>query len=67
MTETSNAEIISIPEWARRVGCSADSAYKAARAGEIPGCFGIGRLLRVNWTAFVATTYRSAASEDSAA
>jgi hypothetical protein len=29
------------------------SAYKAARLGQIPGCFAIGRLYRVNWTVFV--------------
>lgn len=46
-------EYISIPEWARRMGICADSAYKAARLGQIPGCFAIGRLYRVNWTAFV--------------
>ncbi len=47
------AEFISIPEWSRRIGISADSAYKAARLGQIPGCFAIGRLYRVNWPAFV--------------
>ena len=41
------------PEWSRRVGVSKDSAYKAARLGQIPGCFAIGRLYRVNWLAFV--------------
>lgn len=46
-------EFISIPEWARRLGVSADSAYKAARLGQIPGCFAIGRLYRVNWPVFV--------------
>ena len=44
----SEAEFISIPEWARRLGISAESAYKAARLGQIPGCFNIGRLYRVN-------------------
>lgn len=48
-----SAEFISIPEWARRMGISNDSAYKAARTGQIPGCFAIGRLYRVNWSAFV--------------
>lgn len=47
------AEFISIPEWGRRLGISKDSAYKAARLGQIPGCFAIGRLYRVNWSAFV--------------
>jgi hypothetical protein len=46
-------EFISIPEWARRMGISADSAYRAARLGQIPGCFAIGRLYRINWTVFV--------------
>ena len=48
-----SAEFISIPEWAQRMGISNDSAYKAARTGQIPGCFAIGRLYRVNWSAFV--------------
>ena len=48
-----SAEFIGIPEWARRVGVSKDSAYKAARLAQIPGCFAIGRLYRVNWPAFV--------------
>ena len=46
-------EFISIPEWGRRLGISKDSAYKAARLGQIPGCFAVGRLYRVNWSAFV--------------
>ena len=46
-------EFISVPEWARRVGISKDSAYKAARLGQIPGCFVIGRLYRVNWPVFL--------------
>ena len=49
----SSPEYISVPEWARRLGISKDSAYKAARLGQIPGCFAIGRLYRVNWSAFV--------------
>lgn len=36
------------------MGYSAESAYKAARLGQIPGCFVIGRLYRVNWPVFVA-------------
>ena len=51
---TLEAEFISIPEWARRVGISDESGYKAARLGQIPGCFLIGRLYRVNWPVFVA-------------
>ena len=49
-----DSEFISIPEWARRVGISDESGYKAARSGQIPGCFLIGRLHRVNWPVFVA-------------
>jgi predicted DNA-binding transcriptional regulator AlpA len=49
-------EFISVPEWARRVGCSKDSAYKAAMRAEIPGAFKIGRLVRINWPAFVHST-----------
>ena len=51
--EVGTSEFISIPEWARRLEISKDSAYKAARLGQIPGCFAIGRLYRVNWGAFV--------------
>jgi hypothetical protein len=50
---STSPEFIGIPEWSRRVGVSKDSAYKAARLGQIPGCFAIGRLYRVNWLAFV--------------
>jgi hypothetical protein len=53
---TEEPEFISIPEWGRRLGISAESAYKAARLGQIPGCFNIGRLYRVNWSVFVAAT-----------
>jgi predicted DNA-binding transcriptional regulator AlpA len=53
---TANTEFISIPEWCRRVGCSLDSGYRAARRDEIPGLFCIGRLKRVNWMAFLAAT-----------
>lgn len=45
-------EFISVPEFGKRLGISKDSAYKAARSGEIPGCFPVGRLYRINWTAF---------------
>ncbi len=45
---TKEVEFISIPEWCQRVGCSLDSGYRAARRGEIPGLFRIGRLKRVN-------------------
>lgn len=49
-------EFITIPEWSRRVGCAPDSGYRAARRNEIPGLFRIGRLMRVNWLAFVEAT-----------
>ncbi len=50
-------EFISVPEWCRRVGCSLDAGYRAARRGEIAGLFRIGRLMRINWQAFVAATF----------
>jgi predicted DNA-binding transcriptional regulator AlpA len=49
-------EFIGIPEWCRRVGCSRESGYRAARREEIPGLFRIGRLKRVNWSVFVEAT-----------
>jgi hypothetical protein len=55
-TPAPTVEIGSIPEWSERVGCSADAAYRAARCGQIPGLFRIGRLMRINRTAFVAAT-----------
>ena len=51
--EQQTAEFISVPEWCRRVGCSRESGYRAARRDEIPGLFRIGRLKRVNWSVFV--------------
>jgi len=55
--ETAKAsEFIGIPEWCRRVGCSRESGYRAARRHEIPGLFRIGRLKRVNWSVFVDAT-----------
>ena len=53
-------EFIGIPEWCRRVGCSLDTGYRAARRHDIPGLFRIGRLMRVNWPAFVAATSSAA-------
>ena len=35
------------------IGLSKDSADKAARLGQFPGGFSVGRLYRVNWSAFV--------------
>jgi hypothetical protein len=54
---TDQPEFIGIPEWCRRVGCSLDSGYRAARRDQITGLFRIGRLMRVNWDAFVGATY----------
>ncbi len=56
------AEFIGIPEWCRRVGCSRESGYRAARRDEIPGLFRIGRLKRVNWLAFVSAAGQSKVS-----
>jgi hypothetical protein len=56
--DSDEPEFISIPEWARRLGISAESGYKAARLGQIPGSFNIGRLYRVNWPAFVRASSR---------
>jgi len=44
MTDTT--EFITISEWCRRVGCSLDSGYRAARRGEMPGLFRVGVKLR---------------------
>lgn len=54
--QNTEIEFISIPTWCKRVGCSLDSGYRAARRDEIPGLFRIGRLVRINWTAFVTAT-----------
>ena len=51
MTDCPN--FISITELAERVGVSKDSGYRAARRREIPGLFTIGKLLRINWQAFL--------------
>jgi len=59
-------EFIGIPEWCKRVGCSLDSGYRAARRNEIAGMFRIGRLVRVNWSAFVAATTEGTTLEPSA-
>jgi hypothetical protein len=39
------------------VGCSLDAGYRAARREEIAGLFRIGKLMRINWQAFVDATY----------
>ena len=57
-SESKDTEFISVPEWCRRVGCAPDSGYRAARRNEIPGLFRIGRLMRINWPAFLAATAR---------
>ncbi|MHB1534750.1 MAG: hypothetical protein ACYC1D_09110 [Acidimicrobiales bacterium] len=61
----SQVEFISVPEWCRRVGCSLDAGYRAARRNEIAGLFRIGRLMRVNWQAFVAATFVASRIPDS--
>ena len=54
-------EFISVPEWCKRVGCSLDAGYRAARREEIAGLFRIGRLMRINWDAFVDATFAAGA------
>jgi hypothetical protein len=54
---TAAPEFISVPEWCKRVGCSLDAGYGAARRDEIAGLFRIGKLMRINWQAFVAATF----------
>jgi len=49
-------EFITIPEWGRRIGISRASAYRAAAAGEIPGSFSVGKLVRVNWPKWLDAT-----------
>jgi predicted DNA-binding transcriptional regulator AlpA len=51
-----DVEFISVPEWCRRMGCSLDSGYRAVRRDQVPGLFRIGRLIRINWPAFVEAT-----------
>ncbi len=57
-------EFISVPDWCRRVGSSLDAGYRAARRAEIVGLFRIGRLMRINWPAFVTSTALSVADGD---
>jgi hypothetical protein len=57
VTTRDGVEFISVPEWCRRVGCSMDAGYRAARRNEIAGLFRIGKLMRVNWQAFVMATF----------
>lgn len=52
----SDLEFIGVPEWAERVGVSRASAYRAAAAGEIPGAFRVGKLVRVNWQKWLEAT-----------
>jgi hypothetical protein len=52
-------EFISVSEWCKRVGCSLDAGYRAARRDQIAGLFRIGKLMRINWQAFVAATFTS--------
>jgi hypothetical protein len=55
---TPAVQFISVPEWCKRVGCSLDAGYRAARRDEIAGLFRIGKLMRINWQAFAAATFQ---------
>jgi hypothetical protein len=59
-------EFIGIPKWCRRVGCSRESGYRAARRDEIPGLFRIGRLKCINWAVFVNAAAQPSATEQKA-
>lgn len=54
------AEFISVKEWARRVGLSSRSAYRAVKNNDVPGVYKTGRRIAINWSAFVASTYDAA-------
>ena len=54
------AEFISVEEWAKRVGLSGRSAYRAVKNNEVPGVYKTGRRIVINWSAFVASTYDAA-------
>ena len=60
-------EWITVPEFARRMGISKPSAYKAVRRDKVPGAFSMGKLVRVNWTYFVATAGKTSPPSSSAA
>ena len=47
-----NPEWLSIPQLARRIGVSAESLYRRARNGELPGCAHVGRRFTVNYDRF---------------
>jgi predicted DNA-binding transcriptional regulator AlpA len=55
-----DAEFISVEEFARRIGVSRQSAYRAIYRDEVPGVFRLGRRVTINWPAFVAKTYEAA-------
>ena len=57
MADVDSVEFISVAEWCSRVGCSLDAGYRAARRDQIVGLFRIGKLMRINWQAFVAATF----------
>jgi len=40
------------------------AAYKAARLRQIPGCFAVGRLYRVNWPVFLRRAGEEGRGED---
>ena len=53
----SEAEFITVPEWAKRVGLSRNSGYRAVDAGEVPGAVRFGGRIVINWLAFLRATY----------
>jgi predicted DNA-binding transcriptional regulator AlpA len=57
---TEEAEFISVEEFARRIGVSKQSAYRAIYRDEVPLVFKLGRRVTINWSAFVAKTYEAA-------
>ena len=57
MTTThSDAEWITIPELARRIGLSKEAVYRLARVNSIPGMVKMGRRVIVNYVAFCAAS-----------
>ena len=59
-SDRSHSEFISVEEWAKRVGVSGRSAYRAVKNNEVPGVYKTGRRILINWPAFVASTYDAA-------
>jgi excisionase family DNA binding protein len=59
-TDRHDVEFISVEEWAKRIGLSSRSAYRAVKNNEVPGVYKTGRRILINWPAFVASTYEAA-------